>query len=57
MKYYYRVRHQKRGGHIHCRAFSTTTPNGTWAKIGELVLAEAEWLDFQRTFNAEFIEE
>lgn len=57
MKYYYRVRSEPLGRHIRCRVFSTTNPNGTWAKIGELVIDKDERQDFQEAFNADFIDE
>lgn len=43
----FRIRYEKRGGHYHLRVFSATTRNTTYAKLGDLCLAEKEWLDFQ----------
>lgn len=42
----FRVRYEKRGGHIHCRVFSAENPSGTFAKLGELVMDERDWQSF-----------
>lgn len=47
MKHYFRLRYEIKGGHVHCRLFSTTNPNGTWAKNGDLVFTKGtEFRDF-----------
>lgn len=50
-KHYFRLRYEKLGGHYHCRVFSTTTYNGTWAKLGDLCLGEDEWTTFVGTLQ------
>jgi hypothetical protein len=53
-----RIRFKKLGGHIHCRVFTAKTPDGTFAKCGDLVFDEKEWQDIARLFrNAEFVED
>lgn len=42
----FRVRWKKLGGHYHLRVFSGTTPEGTFAKLGELALDERDWQAF-----------
>lgn len=43
----FRIRHERRGGHIHMRLFSAKQPNMTFAKLGDLCCAEGEFLDLQ----------
>lgn len=40
---YLRLRWKLLGGHVHCRLFTSPTPDGTWAKCGDLVFSEKEW--------------
>ncbi len=58
-KTYWRVRFAIRGGHVHCRLFSTNNPKGTWAKCGDFVTRKgAEFRDLLAGFQAaEFIPE
>ena len=43
----FRIRYQKRGGHIHCRVFSASNPSGTFAKLGDLTMDEQDWDSFR----------
>ena len=53
-----RVGYIKAGGHYHCRVFTARTPNGTYAKNGDLVFDEQEFADVQRMMSgAQFIDE
>ena len=55
---YIRIRWKKLGGHYHCRMFTTQTYDGTYAKNGEVVFDEREWLDvLDKLSRCEFIEE
>ena len=55
---YIRIRWQKRGGHYHCRVFTSQNYNGTFAKNGELVFDEHEWPEVRdKLSRCEFIEE
>ena len=40
---FFRVRYRKQGGHYHCRIFSSSSRNGTYAKLGDLVLDKDDW--------------
>jgi len=53
----YRVRYKHAGGHIHMRVFSRRKGQETWAKCGDLVIDETEWVSLVQTFKAEFLEE
>ena len=46
-----RVYHEKLGGHIHCRVFTSGSLNGT------LVFDELEWILVQKCLKAEYIDE
>lgn len=43
----FRIRWQRRGGHIHCRVFSAENPSGTFAKLGDLTMDERDWEGFK----------
>lgn len=49
---YIRIRYKKAGGHFHCRVFTTQTQNGTYAKCGELVFDEREFLDVRSELSS-----
>lgn len=38
-----RIWYRRLGGHIHCRVFTATAKNMTFAKVGNLIFSEAEW--------------
>jgi len=38
----FRVRYELLGGHYHLRVFSANNPSGTFAKLGDLVMDEAD---------------
>lgn len=42
---YIRIRWKRFGGHYHCRMFTSPIANGTFAKNGEIVFDEREWID------------
>ena len=48
----FRVRWQKRGGHIHTRVFSAPTRDGTFAKLGDLTFDERDWDGFRLQIGA-----
>lgn len=54
-----RIRYRKVGGHFHCRVFTAKAKNMTFARCGELVFNEAEWLDLRDMLNSavEFVPE
>jgi len=55
-----RIHWQKCGGHYHCRVFTSPIANGTFAKNGDLVFDEREWLDVLTTLGnacVQFIED
>lgn len=45
--YEYKLTNKQLGGHIHCRLFSRRRGQVTWAKCGDLVFAEDEWMSFK----------
>lgn len=47
-----RVRYAQHGGHVHCRVFTASHPEQTFAKVGELVFAEDEWLFIHSMLSA-----
>jgi len=54
----FRLRYQLLGGHYHCRLFSAQSRNHTFARLGELTVAEYEWVAFQEALKGvEFLEE
>ena len=53
-----RIRWKKLGGHYHCRVFTATVADGTYANCGELCFDEREWPDIRDKFGrAEFVED
>lgn len=52
-----RIRYQKLGGHYHCRVFTAPSENQTFAKVGELLFDERDWIDRHKFFSmrVEFI--
>lgn len=40
-----RIYYRKRGGHYHCRVFTSQIKNGTYAKNGDLCFDEREFPD------------
>jgi len=57
----FRIRWKKLGGHIHCRMFTSSGPDQTYGKNGELTFHEGdEWTNFciwAKRWNVELIEE
>lgn len=54
----FRIRHEKRGGHIHMRVFCARQPNMTYAKLGDLCCDETEFEDLKLAMSgAEFVPE
>lgn len=47
----FRIRHEKRGGHVHMRVFSARSPNMTYAKLGDLCCSQEEFEDLQRAMS------
>lgn len=47
----FRLRWQKRGGHIHVRIFASAKENATHAQNGMLLFTEQEWESFLRCFQ------
>jgi hypothetical protein len=54
-----RIYYKKLGAHYHCRVFTGTLPDGTFAKSGDLVFRESEWAALQDLWwgVAEFLPE
>jgi hypothetical protein len=48
---HFRLRWEKRGGHVHMRVFSAERAGATHGKNGDLVFREAEWESFLRCFQ------
>lgn len=42
----WKLRWQKRGGHFHCQVYSARDERHTFAKSGDLVVREEEWVSF-----------
>lgn len=42
---YIRIYWTQLGGHYHCRMFTSQNKDGTFAKNGELVFDEREWVE------------
>lgn len=42
--YEYKLVSKQLGGHVHCRLFSRRRGQVTWAKCGDLVFCEEEWV-------------
>lgn len=43
MKIYFKIIHDKKGGHYHCSVFSGKRVDGSFAKLGELALDEDDF--------------
>jgi len=55
---YIRIRFHKRGGHYHCRLFTSQNYDGTFANCGELVFDENEFTDVRdKLSRCEWIED
>lgn len=53
-----RIRWKKLGGHVHCRVFTASRRDETFAKCGDLVFSEGEWGEVQQQLRTvEFIED
>lgn len=53
-----RIRYEKRGGHYHCRLFTSQDPSHSYAKCGHLVFDEREWVDIRdKLSRCEWLEE
>jgi hypothetical protein len=53
----FRTRTEKRGGHWHVRVFSAKRDDLTFAKLGDLVMDEADYARFTQLFPAHHIQE
>lgn len=53
----FRTRAEKRGGHWHVRVFSAKRADLTFAKLGDLVMDEADYARFTQLFPAQHIQE
>ena len=55
---YIRIRWAKLGGHYRCRVFTSQMQDGTYAKNGELVFDEREWVEVRdKLSRCEWLEE
>lgn len=53
----FRIRHDRRGAHIHCDLFVAKHPNQTYAKCGSFCISDWEWEDLRAVMSGvEFIE-
>lgn len=53
----WKLRWEKRGGHYHCSVFSARSLNHTYAKSGDLVVREEEWVSFCQAMRFHVTEE
>jgi hypothetical protein len=55
---YIRIRYEKKGGHFHCRLFTSQNSQGTYAKCGDLVFDEHEFIEVRdKLSRCEWLEE
>jgi hypothetical protein len=48
----FRLYFRKQGGHVHCRLFTAPGIHLTFAKCGDLVFRENEWLAARSAFES-----
>ena len=48
----FKTRSEKRGGHWHVAVFSADGPQYTYAKMGDLVMDEDDFINFTTAFKA-----
>ncbi len=53
----FKIKHEKRGGHIHCRLFAAKAPNMTYAGCGDFCVREEEFEDLQHVMSGIAFEE
>lgn len=53
----FKIRYEKRGGHIHCRLFAAKSPNMTYAGCGDFVVREEEFEALQRAMSGVHFQE
>lgn len=53
----FKVRYIELGGHTHCSLFSAPRPDATYAKCGDFVVRNEEFVALQASFKAEFVKE
>lgn len=53
----FKIRHEQRGGHIHCRLFAAKATNMTYATCGDFTVREEEFEDLQRVMAGVFFED
>lgn len=53
----FKIKHEKRGGHIHCRLFAARMSNMTFAGCGDFCVREEEFEDLQLAMSGISFEE
>ena len=49
---YFKLSYKVMGGHTHARLFSSSNPEGTFGKHGDLTFRNEEWEQFLRDFQS-----